>query len=108
MIDTEPWRAVADGLELFLRVTPNAGTNRIESVESRDDGSVVLRVRVSAPPDKGKANKAVIALLAERISVAKSSISVKSGETARLKVLHIAGGPAELAQKIKNLFQSDA
>ncbi len=103
-----PWRPVADGLELYLRVTPNAGTTRIENIEIRDDGRAVLRVRVTAVPDKGKANKAVIALIAEKFGIAKSSVTLKSGESARQKVLRLQGDPGELAARAKSLFQSDA
>ncbi len=103
-----PWRETKDGIELFLRVTPNAGATRIEGIEIRDDGQAVLRVRVTAAPDRGRANKAVTALVAARFGLAKSLVSVKSGETARLKVLHLHGLPRDLAAKAKNLFQSDA
>jgi uncharacterized protein (TIGR00251 family) len=75
---------------LFLRVTPNAGRDAIDGVENRDDGTSVLRLRVSAVPDKGKANAAVIALLAKTLGIPKSSIALVSGETARQKTLRIA------------------
>lgn len=92
------YRLSPQGLSLFVRVTPNAGRDAIEGVEQRDDGSAVLRVRVKAVPDKGKANAAVIALLAKPLGVAKSAISVSHGETARLKTLVVAGdGPALVA-----------
>ena len=80
-------RAVTGGIRLVVRVTPNAGADRIDGPETRDDGSEVLRVRVSAVPDKGKANAAVIALLAKALGVPKSSMAVVSGDTARLKTL---------------------
>jgi len=82
---------------LRVRVTPNAGVDRIEGVEARDDGQTVLRLRVAAVPDKGKANAAVIALLADALKVPKSAIQVISGETARLKVLSISGDGPDLA-----------
>lgn len=75
---------------MFLRVTPNAGRDAIDGVESRDDGTSVLRLRVSAVPDKGKANAAVIAFLAKTLSIPKSSIALVSGATARQKTLRIA------------------
>ena len=59
----------------------------IEGVEIRDDGSAVLKLRVAAVPDKGKANAAVIALLAKALGVPKSSISLIAGDTARLKTV---------------------
>lgn len=85
---------------LFLRVTPNAGADRIEGVETRDDGSVVLRVRVKAVADKGKANAAVIALLAKALGVAKSDLTLVSGETARLKTLAV---PAEAEERLRGI-----
>jgi uncharacterized protein YggU (UPF0235/DUF167 family) len=49
------WRSEPGGVLVFLRVTPNAAADRIEGTETRDDGSTVLRLRVTAVPDKGKA-----------------------------------------------------
>lgn len=88
---------------LSLRVTPNAGRDAIDGVEIRDDNSSVLRLRVSAVPDKGKANAAVLALLAKAFGVPKSSLSVVSGETARFKTVLVAGASAELASKLVTL-----
>jgi len=61
---------------------------------------VVLRIRVTAVPDKGKANAAVIALLAARLDLPKSALSVVSGETARFKTLALAGDAVALARSI--------
>lgn len=97
------FRAGAKGLTLHLRVTPNAGADRIDGTERRDDGSAVLRVRVMAVPDKGKANAAVIALIAKALGVPKSGVTLVSGDTARLKTLAIEGDPAELAAKLEAL-----
>ncbi len=78
---------------LRLRVTPNAGRDVIEGFETLADGTTVLRIRVSAVPDKGKANAAVIALLAKALRLPKSAISLVSGDTARLKTVRIDGDP---------------
>lgn len=78
---------------LKLRVTPNAGRDVIEGFEFLADGTEVLRIRVSAVPDKGKANAAVIALLAKALGLPKSSMTLVSGETARLKTVRIDGEP---------------
>jgi uncharacterized protein YggU (UPF0235/DUF167 family) len=88
---------------LHLRVTPNAGADRIDGVEIRDDGTAVLRVRVAAVPDKGKANAAMIALLGKALGVPKSAIAVTSGETARLKAVAIAGDGDALAARLAAL-----
>jgi len=80
-----------------LRVTPNAGADRIEGVERRADGEAVLRVRVAAAPDKGKANTAALALLARALGVPRTSLRLVAGETARSKRVAIAGDGPGLA-----------
>jgi uncharacterized protein (TIGR00251 family) len=97
------YRREPDGLTLHVRVTPNAGADRIEGPEIRDDGGAVLRIRVRAVPDKGKANAAVIALLAKALELPRSAISVVAGETARLKTLRLEGDPDALAAAIEKL-----
>lgn len=92
-----------DGIRLHLRVTPNAGLDRIEGTETRDDGTTVLRARVKAVPDKGKANAAVIALLSKTLSIPKSAITLVSGDTARFKTLHVSGDPSALAAALAKL-----
>lgn len=88
-----------------LRVTPNAAADRIEGTETRDDGNTVLRIRVTAVPDKGKANAAVIALLAKAIGVPKSAITLVSGETARLKTVRISGAADSSVDALSRLPQ---
>jgi uncharacterized protein (TIGR00251 family) len=92
--------AVPDGLAVRVRVIPNAGADRVEAVETRDDGTDVIRVRVRAVPDKGRANAAVIALFATALGVPKSAVSLTAGAAARQKALHIAGDPRALAARL--------
>lgn len=99
----QPFRRDADGILLALRVTSNASADRIEGTELRDDGTAVLRVRVTAVPDKGKANAAVIALIAKAASIPKSAITLVSGDTARQKTLRLSGDPESLAAALARL-----
>jgi len=89
---------------LSLRVTPNAGSDRIEGRELRADGEAVLRLRVAVVPDKGKANAAAVALLAKALGVPKSAIRLVAGETARSKVVEIAGDGPSLAARLEQLL----
>ncbi len=98
-----PFRVEPGGVTVLLRVTPNAGRDAIEGLETRADGSSVLRLRVRAVPDKGKANAAVAALLGKALGVPKSAVSVVAGHTARLKTVAVAGDPARLAAALAAL-----
>jgi uncharacterized protein (TIGR00251 family) len=69
---------------------------------------VVLQARVTAPPDKGKANEALVSLLAKAFGVPKSHVAIVSGETSRLKILEIQGDSASLAQTCAHLLRSRA
>lgn len=86
---------------LVVRLTPGASANRIGGFETRDDGQEVLRVSVTAPPEKGKANRALIALLAKRLGVAKSAIILVSGETSRQKLLEVKGDAEVLEMMLR-------
>tara|TARA_R110001592_G_scaffold363393_1_gene687329 strand:+ start:191348 stop:191536 length:189 start_codon:yes stop_codon:yes gene_type:complete len=51
----------------------------------------MLKIRVSAPPEKGKANGAVEMLLAEKLGLPKSAIAITAGKSAQKKIVEIQG-----------------
>ncbi|MGI9462971.1 MAG: DUF167 family protein [Aestuariivirgaceae bacterium] len=93
-------RELSDGIVLSVRVTPKAGAEAVDRLHQAADGSIALKLRVTQPPDKGKANKAVIALLAKRLGFAKSALSIVAGETARDKQIKICGRPEAIASAL--------
>ena len=106
MPDTaSPVTARADGVTVALRLTPKAAANRIQGLAEEAGGGVVLKVAVTAPPEKGKANAALIKLLAKAWSLPKTSLTVISGATDRNKVLHIDGDPDALKKRIEAAFK---
>jgi uncharacterized protein (TIGR00251 family) len=88
-----------DHIRLSVRLTPNGGRDEIEGVETDAAGGRYLKARVRAVPEDGRANKALIELIAKRFAVAKSAIRFISGETARKKILRIDGNPEDLMRK---------
>jgi uncharacterized protein YggU (UPF0235/DUF167 family) len=98
-------RLTPDGLGVTVRVTPNASADCIDGLVIRDDASVALAVRVRAVPDRGRANDAVIALLARALAVPRSAVRVTAGLTARTKTIAIAGDPAVLAAAFAALLR---
>lgn len=79
---TEAGRLVA------LRVTPKAKHQGI-SEEIGPDGDIRYRIQVTAPAEGGKANAAVIAVLAKHLGLAKSRITLVRGDTARDKLVRV-------------------
>lgn len=72
-----------------MRLTPRADREAIVL-----DGDL-LRVRVAAPPVGGQANAALTKLLAKRLGVPRSRVSVVRGQTAREKVVRVEGLAAD-------------
>ena len=91
-----PFRATPGGVRVRLKVTPKAKHNQIGGLLDEPDGGKALKVAVTAAPEDGKANAALIALLAKEWGVAKSAISVVSGATDRRKLVEIRGPSQEL------------
>lgn len=102
-----PWRAVATGIELRVRLTPKSAHDRVEGIEQTADGPA-LKARVRAVPEDGKANAALEALVAEWLGVAKRSVTVTSGSKSRVKSLTITGAPSDLAAKAADALAGGA
>ncbi len=96
-------RGDAAGITFHVRLTPKGGRDAVEGWDTASDGSEHLKARVRAVPEDGQANTALIALLAETLSVSKSSISIVSGATSRLKRVQITGDHVALAARLEGL-----
>lgn len=99
-------RAEKAGVRFAVRLTPRGGRDRIEGWAAASDGRRHLKARVSAPPEDGKANSALIALLAKTLGVAKSAVAIAGGETARLKQVDVAGAPDYLRARLEALGEA--
>jgi uncharacterized protein len=82
-------RDTPDGCILPVRLHPAARTNAITGVH---DGA--LKISLTTPPTDGRANDALIAFLAERLSVPRARITLLAGAASRGKTLRVAGKSA--------------
>ena len=89
-----------NGVTVDLRVQPRA---RLTALEARGEA---LRASVTAPPEDGKANDALIALLSAEWRLPKSVFAVIKGAAARTKTLSVSGEPAALASRIGDWIQA--
>jgi uncharacterized protein len=89
-----------DGVRVTIRLTPKAAGDRLLGVVTDDAGRPAVKASVSAPPEDGKANAALLKLLAKACGVPRSALSLVSGQTHRTKLVAIAGEPAELTRRL--------
>ena len=87
-----------------LSVTVSPGAARTELVGRHGEG---WKARVAAPPERGRANEAVVGLLAEALGVPRSAVRVVAGKTAKAKVVEVDGLEADdverrLARKLSS------
>jgi uncharacterized protein (TIGR00251 family) len=76
---------------LTVRVTPKASRSALASAAPLLDGRTALAVRLAAPPVEGAANAELIAFMSKTLGVPKSSVTLASGATTRIKTLRIVG-----------------
>ncbi len=86
------------GVKIRLKVIPNAPCNRV--VGWRGDA---LTIKLTAPPLEGRANRELCGFLAEVLAVSPADVTLLQGETARHKLVHIAGiTAAEARARLKS------
>jgi uncharacterized protein (TIGR00251 family) len=79
-----------DITRIRVKVLPRSSKNEICGTEDN-----VLKVKLTAPPVDGKANKALIALLSRKLGIPKKNIHLTSGHNAKIKTLQIEGHALE-------------
>ncbi|MCB2228323.1 MAG: YggU family protein [Desulfarculaceae bacterium] len=86
----------AGGLSLAVKVAPRASRNELAGVEAG-----ALKVRLTAPPVEGAANRALVKLLAKTLGLAKGKVAVVAGERSRSKRVEVSGlSEAELKERL--------
>ncbi len=89
-------RTLSDGsLLLMLHVQPRARKNQVVGLHND-----ALKIRLTTPPIEGRANRAIIALLAKKLHLPKSAITIKSGLQSREKQVIISGCAEEKARNV--------
>jgi hypothetical protein len=89
-----------DGLRVAIRLTPRARTDSLVAIAASAEGRRVLKATVTAPPDAGRANEALLQLLARAWHVPRRDLSILAGSTSRNKVVRVAGDPQRLVELV--------
>jgi hypothetical protein len=101
-----PVRSQVDGVQFRLRVTPRGGRDTVEGWVRDAEGGMLLKARVAAAPEDGKANVPLTALLAKTLAVPKNAVTIRSGAAARIKRVQICGDPAALSARLAKLGEA--
>jgi len=98
-----PWNLRGDDVLLSVRLTPKASRDEIDGVARLADGSLILKVRVRAAPEDGKANEALLRLLAKTLGVPARAVRLEWGAGGRVKTLCLQGDAASLMGRLERL-----
>ncbi|MDD3579636.1 MAG: DUF167 domain-containing protein [Desulfobacca sp.] len=96
------FQPITTGYLLKLKVVPGASHTQVAEIYGDQ-----LKIRVAAPPQRGAANEALLAFLAQRLGIPKSGLRLKSGGRDRAKVVEVLDSSPELAAKLQALAPED-
>ena len=91
-------RETKDGIIVQLKISPNASKNAV----SKDETGV--KIKLTAQPVEGKANKALIEFLSKQFQIPKTSIIILKGETSKDKTLLIKVSDSDKIALLKGVF----
>lgn len=89
------------GLRVRVRLQPAGRADKVLGLMEDAAGVQHLKATVTKPPEGGKANAALIKMLAKEWKVAKSDLEVLQGQTSRTKVLGLSGIADELTARLR-------
>ena len=97
-----PVRDHSGGVSFAVKVHPRAKRDGISGAIGN-----ALKIDLTAPPVEGKANEAVTSFFSRLLKVPRSSVTIASGKTNRMKVIHVAGITAEQLRQRLATFDID-
>jgi uncharacterized protein (TIGR00251 family) len=89
-----------DGLRVAIRLAPRAKSDRLLGIAAVADGGRALKVSVTAPARDGRANEALLQLLARTWHLPRRDFSIVAGVTSRSKTVRVAGDPHQLIARL--------
>ncbi len=101
-----PLSAARDGVFVAVRLSPRARSDRLVGVAAASGGGRVLKAAVAAPPEAGRANEALLRLLAAAWHIPRRDLSIAAGTASRSKRVLISGDPELLLPRLEAAIQS--
>lgn len=98
---TTPFAAARDGVRVAVQLRPGTSATGIDGITLDGEGVPRLGARVTAAPERGRANAALIALLAREWRLPKGCMRVTAGATSRRKTVTVEGAPEALMRTLR-------
>jgi uncharacterized protein len=101
-----PVTPTRDGVRVAIRLSPRARSEGLLGVSPTVKGGRVVKASVTAPAQDGRANEALIQLLAKAWRLPRRDLSIVAGATRRSKTVRVAGDPQQLIAKLSGEIAS--
>jgi uncharacterized protein (TIGR00251 family) len=95
-----PLNAARDGLHVAIRLSPRAQADRLVAIAADARGGRIVKASVTAPAAGGRANEALLRLIANAWRLPRRDLSIIAGSASRNKAIRVTGDPQQLADKI--------
>jgi uncharacterized protein (TIGR00251 family) len=99
-----PLSPAADGVRVRVRLTPRAREQGLLAVIAGAGESAAVKAAVTAPAEDGRANEALLQLLAREWRLPRRDLAILAGATSRSKLVAIAGDPGQLTARLGPLI----
>ena len=97
----------SQGVIIRVRLSPNSSCCKVCGTFTTPDNSEYLKLSVISVPEKGKANSELVSWLSKNLKIAKSDISIVSGELDRYKKILINSSDDKISDKLKALMPKE-
>jgi uncharacterized protein (TIGR00251 family) len=106
LADGPPFAVTAEGVRVAVRVTPKAKRDAIAGLKPTAGGGSELAVQLTAAPEKGRANEALLELLAREWRVPRRILTLAAGAGGRHKAVLVKGDGAVLRPRLAAWLES--
>ena len=101
-----PITPTRNGLRVAIRLSPRARSDRLLGIVAVAEGGHAIKAAVTAPPLNGRANEALLQLLARAWGLPRCDLSIVAAAASRNKTLHVAGDPHQLITRLSAAIAS--
>ena len=101
-----PITPTREGVRVVIHLSPRASSDRLRGIAATAKGGRAIKVSVTAPPQDGRANEALLRLLSQVWRIPRRDLSVAAGAGSRSKIVRVAGDSHELLTKLSSEIAS--